>query len=424
MKIVLEVVEGPHQGCRLEFDRHETILVGRASTAQLQLSDDAHFSRHHLLVEINPPHCYLRDLGSRNGTAVNGQKVTTCFLKSGDIISGGKTRIRFEVRLEPGEATLPSTEPPAETGPLEPVTTPPLASGASPTLAAAAMRQPLHAVPGYELLRRLGQGGMGIVYLARQVSTGQQCALKVIVPASAANERSMRLFLREISVLSQLDHPHIVRFQAMDMAHGQFFFAMEYVATVDLAQSLSDEKEEVHIRTYCEILCQVLGGLDHAHARGFVHRDIKPANILVSRPAGRWQAKIADFGLAKNFENAGFSGMTSEGMTVGTCAFMAPEQVANARDVRPVVDVYAAGATLYHYLTGVYPYDFAARMDPLLVVLEVDPVPLRQRLPSVPAGLAEVIHRALARNPKDRFASAEQMRSALVPYAGAAARLA
>jgi serine/threonine-protein kinase len=409
--VALEVVAGPHRGQRFQIGRHETFLVGRAPDVNLQLIDDAHFSRHHFLLEVNPPRCYLRDLGSSNGTFVNGERVRERFLRDGDVISGGKTRIRVSL---PGHAP-----PPTLTRSAVPA---PSLAGAWRTEAAAGSGVPVggavQPVPGYHVERLLGQGGMGAVYLARRAVTGEPCALKVILPESAADERAMKRFLREVSVLSQLRHPRIVRFQEMGIHHGQFFFAMEYVPAVNLRDELTGLAEHRRVPLVSALACQVLEGLDYAHAQGFVHRDIKPANVLVAR-AGGLSAKLADFGLAKNFENAGFSGMTHEGQVLGTVPFMAPEQVAQARSARPAVDLYSVGATLYHLLSGRYPHDFGQHKDPLAVILQEAPAPLRRHCPSAPEGLAAVIHRALARDPACRFPSASAMREALLPYAGA-----
>jgi serine/threonine-protein kinase len=394
-RLVLEVIAGPHQGARFEFDRHDTFLVGRAPTAHLQLLDDAYFSRHHLLLEFNPPRCYLRDLGSSNGTCVNGRKVADCFLRDGDIISGGKTRIRFSLV---GAAPAPPPEAPA--------------AGKDPAVPS---------VPGYEVLRSLGRGGMGAVYLARRPADGELCAVKLILPEAAADERALQRFLREVRVLSKLEHPRIVRFREMGLAEGQFFFAMDYVETIDVPERLARFPEAGRARVVCALACQVLEGLNYAHAQGFIHRDIKPANILVSEREHRWYARLADFGLAKNFENAGLSGMTHDGHLVGTLPFMAPEQIISARDARPAVDIYAVGATLYHLLAGRFPHDFGKRKDRLAVILEDTPVPLAQVCPAAPAGLAEVVHRALAKDPNGRFPDAEAMRQALLPHSKAPA---
>jgi serine/threonine-protein kinase len=404
---VLEVIAGPHQGARFEFDRHDTFLVGRAPDANLQLLDDGHFSRHHFLLEFNPPHCYLRDLGSSNGTFVNGRQVTECFLKNGDVISGGKTRLRI---LLPDQGELPQVSQAGSTAQSLPALEPTRAGG----LVTAA---PVQFLPGYEIVRLLGQGGMGVVYLARRQATEQVCAIKLILPESAASERAMNLFLREVSVLSQLDHPSIVRFHEMGMARGQFFFAMDYVPTIDLRTRLAGVPESLRIGRVCGLTCQILEGLGYAHLRGFVHRDIKPSNILVSEAEAGLRAHLADFGLAKNYQNAGFSGITHQGQVLGTVAFMAPEQIFGGRAAKPNVDVYGVGATLFQLLAHRLPYDFRTRKDRLAVILEDEPLALTPLCPAAPAALGEVVRQALAKDPKDRFATADALRQALLPFA-------
>jgi serine/threonine protein kinase len=258
---------------------------------------------------------------------------------------------------------------------------------------------------------------MGIVYLARVAGTGQPVALKVMVPESSTSERSVQLFLREVSVLSRLDHPRIVRFHETGFGNGQFYFAMEYVDAIEAESFLTGLSVAARIRTACGLVCQVLAGLEYAHGQSFVHRDVKPRNILVSREGKSLGAKLADFGLAKNFENAGFSGITRAGQTVGTLAYMAPEQSVDARLATPGSDIYSTGATLYRFLTGHPPHHFPRGKDPILVILEDEPIGVRDRCPDLPAGLADVVHRAIAREPSDRFAGAAEMRQALLPFA-------
>ncbi len=386
--ITLEVVAGPHQGARFSFDQPQTFLVGRAPNTSLQLLDDAHFSRHHFQLEVDPPRCHLRDLGSSNGTFVNGTRVSEYSLRDGDVISGGKTRMRISL---PGVPPAPPTPPPP--------------------------RAPVLLAPGYTIERCLGQGAMGAVYLARRQESGRRCALKVILPESAADERATQLFLREVSVLRRLDHPRIVRFLDIGEHRGQFFFAMEYVETVDLKAELAGRGPDERVALTCALVCQALEGLQHAHDLGIVHRDVKPSNLLVARQEGQLAAFLADFGLAKNFQNAGFSGMTHEGAVLGTIPFMAPEQVSQARLARPAADLYAMGATLYNLLTDRLPHDFGGRKDPLVVILEEDPTPPRRYCPWLSEGLEAVILKALARDPAQRFGSALAMRQALAPFA-------
>jgi serine/threonine protein kinase len=227
----------------------------------------------------------------------------------------------------------------------------------------------------------------------------------------------MRRFLREVAILGQLNHKRIVRFFEMDILGGQFFFAMEYVPAIDLDAYLAQRGEASRVRLACGVACQALEGLHYAHGQGIVHRDVKPSNILVSRQEGRVRAKLADFGLAKNYESAGFSGLTRDGQAVGTLQYMAPEQLIDARYAKPSADIYSVGATLYRLLSGEPMFNLAARRDPLAMVLEDEPSPLSERRPTLPPELAQIVHRALAKNPEERFPSAKAMWSALAPFA-------
>lgn len=407
--VVLEVTAGPHRGLRFEYDRHDTLLVGRGVAANLQLIDDAHFSRHHFLLEFNPPRVYLRDLASSNGTKVNGKPVTECHLADGDEIGGGTTRIRV---------TLPK---PAV---AETVTHAPRAATAGVALSLAtidAPRTPPGAdlptfIPGYEFVRKLGAGGMGAVYLARQNGTGREVAVKLMLPESAASERAMQLFLREVSVLSKLDHPNVVRYLDVGSALGQFYFVMEYIPCGPLADAAASLTPARRVPFVCGVLCRALDGLAYAHARGFVHRDFKPANLLVGA-GDRPVVKVSDFGLAKSFQNAGFSGMTLSGQAMGTLAYMAPEQLTHCRDAKPAADVYAVGATIYALLAGRPPLDVRPGRDPVRVLLEDPPPLLAAACPWVPQALATVVHRALRKAPADRFPDAAAMRAAVAPFA-------
>lgn len=464
MRFVIEVIKGPHQGLRYELDNQEQFLVGRGVEAHLRLAQDKHFSRKHFLLEPQPlqSQCKLTDLSSTHGTWVKGRRVRETMLEPGDIISGGQTEIRISEVDEPhdqGEATdiedqwatlapvtrLPNAEinaipsasrippsavsestPPSEDArspsPIPELSPPPsanspLVSGAAPGLIAALTGRPLsHVPPAYELIRPLGRGGMGMVSLVRGRANGKLYALKVILPASAANKQMMRMFLREANVLSQLDHSRIVRLHEMGMTTDSLFIAMDYVDAIDPWSLLRRLDPEEGVRTSCAIIHQVLEGLAYAHGKGFVHRDVKPSNILIARNGHRLHAYLADFGLAKNFENAGFSDITVPGAILGTLGYAGPELVKDAKLVKPSVDIYSAAATLYHYLSGQSPHEFPGAKHKLVAICEDEPVPIRQHRPDVPEALAEVIHRALAKDPAQRYATAEEMRQALRPF--------
>jgi serine/threonine-protein kinase len=400
----LTVVRGPHKGTRVEVREHTTILVGRGSLAQLRLADDPHVSKIHLLLELNPPRCYLRDLGSRNGTFVNGEKERTRerSLRHGDVVAVGQTQFCLTIEGDAATATLGPGSTAAESS----VPAPPAGRAEPPP------------VPGYDIVRPLGRGSLGAIYFARRQATGQPVALRVIVPEPAASEAALRRLLREVSVLAQLDHPHIVRCHEMGLADGRLFFAMEHVGVVPLDDVLAGRDEADRVRECCVLLCQVLEGLAYAHGRNLVHGDVKPAIVLVSRSGTGPQARLADFGVARMVAAAGLLGCTHEGRSPETYAFLAPEQVLDARDVTPAADVYGAGATLYRLIANAYPHKFGGDKEPLLAVLEDPPVPLRVPCPGVSRALADVVERALARDPRLRFPTAEAMRQALLPHAG------
>jgi serine/threonine protein kinase len=154
--------------------------------------------------------------------------------------------------------------------------------------------------------------------------------------------------------------------------------------------------------------------LDYAHSQGYVHRDVKPTNLLAFRgKEGKLHIKLADFGLAKSFENAGLSGMTGSRETRGTIVYMPPEQLLDSRSAGPASDIYSTGATLYRLLTGSAPYDAVHLSDALSAILNSDPVPIRKRNSRISPELAALVERSLARDPADRFATAAEMGDAL-----------
>jgi serine/threonine-protein kinase len=268
-------------------------------------------------------------------------------------------------------------------------------------------------IPGYQIVRELGQGGMGVVYLALREGCGTVTALKTIKPAADAGQAAVERFLREASILRELDHPYIVAFRDQGQARGLLYFAMDFVPGADAAQLL--EKGPWPIARAVRLVCQVLEALEYAHGKGIVHRDIKPANVLVTKVEGREEARLLDFGLARVYQASKLSGLTLAGQVAGTAAFMAPEQIVSFRECKPAADQYAVAATLYNLLTGEHVHDFpAAYQERLLLILNEKAVPIRSRRPDVPEALARVIHRALAKEPGERFADVRAMRQALL----------
>jgi pSer/pThr/pTyr-binding forkhead associated (FHA) protein len=403
--VTLSVVAGPKTGVNFEFLNHSTFLVGRGPWAHLRLSEDSHFSRHHFRIEFHPPDCHLSDLGSRSGTFVNGNRVNSALLRDGDVISVSDTKIRVCVN---GARVAPPTILGALSSTVNYRSK--YLSGESNEPA------PAQLIPGYELREVLGVGAMGIVYSAVHKSTGQKTAIKLISQDQTTMERAIQLFIREANLLGRLDHPNIVRCLDFGYTGGHLYLVMERVPTISLQDVLARETSSACIRIPCGIIRQVLQGLEHAHRMSIVHRDIKPENVLLCRDGRKLKAKLADFGLAKNYANAGLSEISHEGDLRGTLAYMPPELVVDCRNAGPAGDIYSVGATLYYYLCRQLPFDFSKR-NKLAVVLEDDPVPLEQSVPEIPPKLAQIVHRAMAKEKSDRFASAAEMCDALEPFA-------
>lgn len=391
MIVRVSVSAGPHAGVTVAWPPG-SYLIGRGSHAQLSLPHDLAASVEHCRLEFTEHGCTVQDLGSRQGTLVNGSRAARSLVDSGDVIQVGLSTLSLSVATSAApEATVLRRSRWND----------PYATTIADDNSATAPR--LLDIPGYTLGRKLGEGGMGVVYEATRRTSGERVAVKTIVPFAGAGNSAVLLFQREMELLARLEHPRIVRYIESGEHAGQIYLAMEYVETVELAPLINPMPRPQQIRICCAVICQVLEALAYAHERKLVHRDVKPRNILITRDGNRIFAKLADFGLAKNFELAGLSQLTEDHEIRGTPAFMPWEQLQNSRYVKPTVDIYSTAATLYHFLTGRSPGHTTAVADG-----SVD-------FTSLPEPLAEILHRGLASNPKDRFATAAEMRAALLP---------
>ncbi|MDT4965925.1 MAG: eukaryotic-like serine/threonine-protein kinase [Acidobacteriota bacterium] len=430
MQVTLRVLSGPHSGRSFIFDQHDTFLIGRSDTAHLCLPDDRFFSRNHCLLEIAPPRCFLRDLGSTNGTYVNGQKVQEAYLRNGDRIQGGQTMLAVEVSADQvaqfaGNVHLPPTQPAI-------VIVECLNCGARDQAEAASpdehmtflcedcrteLRRRPQPVPGYDMVKVLGRGGMGCVMLARNQETGETVAIKTLLPEVAVSDQALRRFMREIDVASALKHPHIVRFIDRGTNKGVVYLVTEYVEGADAAKLADARGGRLPYQEAVKIISQSLAALDYAHSQGYIHRDIKDQNILVSGTWPDYTSKLTDFGLAKSFTQTGMSGVTMAGDVAGTFAYMPPEQIRDFRNVRPASDIYAMGMTAYSLLTGAIALDISPRAnvaETVKAIFEKPIIPIRQRVPEIPESVARVIERAISKDPAQRWPSCDAMRAALV----------
>ena len=501
-KVILSAVSGELAGREFRFAERTTCILGRSKDCHIRIPVDPAVrtvSRHHCLLDINPPDARIRDFGSLNGTYVNGKKIgqrerhqtpeeaaQVSFLehdlKHGDKIILGRTILHVSIELPPACARCSAEIPEPIQQESRAINSELLCSAceaeakrgqrrrtvdegvrrcvrcgrdvanetngsrqgeylcgvcrADPfNLLRSLLRQADHgdsnlaAIEGYEILRALGFGGMGAVYLAKREGSLQPIALKVMLPKVAANPTSIEKFRREVENSRALHHPNIVQVFDSGCSQGTFFFTLEFCPGGSVDNLMELRGGRLSIGEAGAIILQTLDGLHYAHnapipnvklkdgrigqGRGLVHRDLKPQNIFLSDTSPSAMAKLGDYGLAKAFDLAGLSGHTFTGDVAGTPHFMPRQQVLKFMEARPEVDVWAAAASLYNMLTAEVPREFSSTMDVWQTVLQTDPIPIRQRDASIPKRLAEVIDHALRDKPQIGFSSAAEFKRAL-----------
>lgn len=484
-RVILRVSRGDAIGQEWEFDGYDRCVVGRAKDCHARLPEtDDEVSRHHFILEVNPPDVTLRDLGSLNTTIVNDvqhggrpphetpeearqrRDYLQVPLNSGDRIRAGRTEfelvietpilcanpdcaaeipesLREQCRKPDGTFQCPSCRTGKRTSHAEAVprgvrcdrcgkevtnqarrgrtgayTCQQCRDGkrvsANEAAVIVAEAQEDESYGGIEVERFLADGGQGEVYLAKD-RHGAHVALKLMHSNVPVDSVARGKFLREIEVMKSLTHPNVVRLIDHGCRGGTFYFVMEYCDGGSLQDLLDNRGRPISEAEVLPIAMDVLEGMAHAHDSGYIHRDLKPGNLLLaSRPGGRQVAKVTDFGLAKSFELAGFSGQSlTRGLPEGTIPFMPKEQIINFKYVKPTSDIWALGATFYYLLTNEFPRDFPPGMDPYQVILRGHAIPIRKRSRHVSRGVADVIDRSLAFEPQDRFPSAREFLNAL-----------
>lgn len=257
----------------------------------------------------------------------------------------------------------------------------------------------------YKLMEPLGTGGMAIVYRVLDHWTGTHCALKLLLPARARSPKTRQRFLHEARTMAHLDHPNIVRILDVGTDAGHDYFVTELAAGGSVAHLLVRHGPRTG-REALSFAYQTLQALDYAHAAGVVHRDVKPHNMLLdlpgsAEPTADQVLKLTDFGTARVLATADSSRITGTGDTLGTLAYMAPEQRVNARGAGPTADVYGVGASLYIMATGRRPFDLA--------LASLDPTVLDRLSPT----LRPIVRKATAHLPGDRYPSAAAMAEAV-----------
>ncbi len=287
--------------------------------------------------------------------------------------------------------------------------------------------------PRYRIVSQIGAGGMGTVYKAEDLLMGRVIAIKVVSPHLTARPSAVERFRKEIRAAAQLNHPSVITAHDTGEAGGAHFLVMEFIEGVSLDRVVA-KNGPLPVPTACAFARRAALGLQHAADKGMVHRDIKPQNLMVTR---KGQVKILDFGLARfahvDVEDEDASptmklpfgsgkapvpaGVTNPNMLMGTPDYLSPEQAKNSHDVDHRSDIYSLGCTLYFMLTGKPPFLAATTLiDKLLGHTNDAPPPVRAARPEIPAGLADVLDKMMAKKPADRYQTAAEVASALLPF--------
>lgn len=421
-KVQLQIKQGKDAGKVFAFTEHDTFVFGRMADCHACMPDDGQVSRHHFILEANPPQACLRDLGSLNGTLVNRKKCggrlkhetpeqgtkrsyPEVTLKHGDLIQVGQTSLEVTIE-QPKEAPKHRIDPAAaDISLLSPGQLAHLIFGEP---GKPADKSKLH-IPGYNVRAEIGRGGFGAVYRARRDNDQSVVAIKVMLARVDADDNAVEKFKREVSVTAGLTHPNIVKLLDHGAKGAVFYFVMEFCDGGSVWDLMQKRGGRLPLEQAKPIMLGALQGLAFAHQKGFIHRDLKPQNILLSGQ----QVQVSDFGLSKSFQQAGLSGMSMTGVFAGTPYFMPREQITNFKYVKPVTDVWSIAATFYNMLTGKFPYEFSPGRDPIDVILNEAVIPVRNRDKAVPGKLAAVLDKALEKKAKDRYQTAGEMRRAL-----------
>ena len=336
------------------------LVIGRRSACPIPIAD-AKASREHAAINVRNNLYFVQDL-SRNGTLLNG--------KPAEKTEPGSP-MKFGDQIRIGDTILELVDQASEVIDI--------------------------GIPGYDILEKIGSGGMGIVYKARQRSMDRIVALKVLNERYSTNAEFKDRFIREARAAGRLNHPNVIHVHDISRVNGRHYFSMEFIDGSSVKEVLCIERK-LDVNKALDIVLQAAKALEFAHENRIVHRDIKPANIMLTREG---IVKIADLGIAKTFEEAAPSAKEHRRI-MGTPHYMAPEQaLGKAIDHR--VDIYSLGATFYHMVTGSTPFTGSTAHEVLKAHIQESLPPIQDLNSNIPDPVCFIIERMMAKLPEKRY---------------------
>ena len=399
MELRLEVTQGPDRGKVLVFERSGPFVFGRAGPPDrdLQVLTDASVSRKHVLFDLGGDTVRLAPFAPHTTVWVAGQQVGGATLLPGQRVQIGRTILKptWISKVATADDTAPAPVP-------------------VPT------SLPRRSIESYELLDEIGRGAFGRVYEARDKDTDEHVALKVFDPSAEAvrgaevelKEKALQLFLREMDVVAELRHPHIVRARALGRDGSRVFLAMELINGPTLEEVVS-MSGPMAVADVGDVARQILAALGYAHDRDVVHRDVSAGNVILTGEAGGFTARLLDFGFAKSLGETTSHALTATGDVRGNLGFIAPECLVDAKHAGPQADLFSLAATVVFALTGRFWFGREVNARAIDAILEGQVMPVDADRPEVGADLTGWIKRSLARLPSDRWPGAQAMDAAL-----------
>ncbi|MCD4656288.1 MAG: protein kinase [Planctomycetes bacterium] len=377
----LRVLTGDKMGAEYSLAQVRTI-IGRELTCNIVLEEPV-LSRRHCSISKENQKYYLTDLGSKNGTYLNGSKVSKQNIDVGDIIRIGNTRLEFSLgeqeEVNKSEFTVKKLEVERD--------------NYSDPLMGKNIKQ-------YKIVEKIGEGGMGAVYKAWDEENEIWTAMKIMSKSAAMEEDQVQRFKREFETGQELIHPNIVQVLDFGEYKDTYYLVMELVEGHGL-QEILDLRGRLSPRGALKVAVQVARALEYSYSLNIIHRDIKPDNILIT-PQG--VVKLLDLGLAKKIkETAGAASITQRGEGIGTLHYMAPEQTIDARSADQRADIYSLGATLYHMISGNPPFDADGIWEFVELIQNAQPKPLTEIVDDLNKDIWKVVEKALRKKKENRY---------------------